>query len=279
MSEPAVGLPPTGGDGAEAPSAFMADSPVDLTQQVNQQLPGDTSGGPIESVKRAVVVALREAFTRTAMQISEDGIYIDLEYPLKEEQYPGIWVQFSLTKFVRGGIGHETVVFDPGLNQWTPIQVWTFEGRVTLSLVALKNKTRDQIADRIITEIAFSRTPEVWVTQPGQDTQQYRSLIAAINDNQYVSITLNTDMVMPGGQNMEIGVPWQPDTLAYVDSYAFDLIGQTQVKFRHDGAYTLARIDVNPTAVDSVPDQYAPPVPPGPPIGQGVGPNQIWRTL
>lgn len=281
MADSGIGGTGPGDGGPYGPTAFMSDAPVDPRLQNNQKIPGGTSGGPIESVKRAVVIALREAFADTDLQIEGTGIYIDLEYPLKPEEYPGIWVQFSLTKFVRGGLGAEEVIWDPELNQWIPQQVWTFNGRVTLSLVSLKNKSRDRIADRIITEIAFSRTPEVWVTKPDQDTKEKRSLIESINANPYVSITLNTDMINPNGQGVDVGVPWQNDTLAYTDSYSFDLIGQTMVRFLHDGAYTLSRIDINSQTVDSItPEQLGdvPDYPYLPPVGQGST-NQTWRTL
>jgi hypothetical protein len=33
--------------------------------------------------------------------------------------------------------------------------------------------------------------------------------------------------------------------LVYTDSYAVDALGHFNVKFNHDGVYTLARLDIN----------------------------------
>jgi len=262
-------------EGPYGPDAFMDENPVDLNLQVNGILPG-SSGGPIEATKRAVVSALRDAIKRTDLRAADGKeVYVDLEYPLLEEQYPGIWVQFSIDQWVPAGIGHEimTQTTIDGKLVWTPIQAFTYMGKVILSIVAVTNLDRDRLSDAIMTMISFSRTPEVWVTQPQQDTKQFRTLIAALNENPYVSVTPNFASMASGGQGAELGVPWQPDRMAYTDSFSFELLGQSQVRFDHDGAYTLERIDIFPTAVDSVPPGVTPTLPP---VGQGA--NVVVRT-
>ena len=262
-------------EGPYGPDAFMDENPVDLNLQVNGILPG-SSGGPIEATKRAVVSALRDAIKRTDLRAADGKeVYVDLEYPLLEEQYPGIWVQFSIDQWVPAGIGHEimTQTTIDGKLVWTPIQAFTYMGKVILSIVAVTNLDRDRLSDAIMTMISFSRTPEVWVTQPQQDTKQFRTLIAALNENPYVSVTPNFASMASGGQGAELGVPWQPDRMAYTDSFSFELLGQSQVRFDHDGAYTLERIDIFPTAVDSVPPGVTPTLPP---VGQGA--NDVDRT-
>lgn len=209
--------------------------------EIQEQIPG-SEGGVIEAVKRAVILALRDALTRTNITVNGAPIYVDLEYPMRKEQYPGIWVQFSVTKLNRTGIAHEiwTQAED---GRWTPIQEWMFNGRVTLTIVALKSLERDRIADAVISMLAFSRTPELVITQPDVDTKQHRALLTALDQNPYVSMTLNTDVITPGGQSASMDVPWQQDVLAYEDSYSFDLLGNFNIKFNNDGAYTLARVD------------------------------------
>jgi hypothetical protein len=212
--------------------------------EMPENIPG-SEGGVIEAVKRAVVMALREALIRTNITINGSPVYVDLEYPMKKEQYPGIWVQFSVVKLNRAGISHEVWVQDANLN-WTPIQEWMFNGRVTLTIVALKSLERDRIADSIISMFAFSRTPELVITQPNANTKQYRALLTALDQNPYVAMTLNTDTITPGGQSASMDVPWQQDVLAYEDSYSFDLLGNFNIKFTRDGAYTLSRVDTAP---------------------------------
>jgi len=256
------------------PTAFMSDLDLpDPATQVNEPLPRATEGGLVEIVKRAVVTAVREALTGVGMTVNGQPLYIDLEYPMKEVQYPGIWVQYSSTSLKRAGISQEAWVQEDDGN-WCPIQEWEFRGRITLSIVALKNKDRDRVADMVIGMLAFARPPDLVLTKPLEDTKQHRALISTIAENPYVSMTLNTDVIYPAGQSVEVGVPWQTDAkdnvLAYTDGYAFDVMGQFNVKFRHDGYYSLARIDTVPERLDSVDEYHV--------ISPWHG-TQPWRTL
>lgn len=252
-----------------APSVFMSDYDLpDPATQVNASLPRAAEGGINETIKRAVVTALREGFTGVGMTVinattdavkpGNDVVYIDLEYPMKAIHYPGIWVQFSTTSLKRAGIDQEAWVKDDN-DQWCPVQEWEVQGRVNLNVVGLKNKDRDRIADTIIAMLAFSRPPNVVITKP-EDINQHRALKTALSQNPHVAMTLNTDLIFPGGQSANIGVPWQApgqsDTLAYEDLYAFDLLGQFNVMFKHDGTYTLSRIDIADERVDDVPNRH-----------------------
>lgn len=233
---------------------FDPDSPSTVGD-VNQILP-KSEGGVIEAVKRAVVVSFREAMHATGIQVRGNAVYISEEYPLQETQYPGIWVQFSTTRLGRAGIAHEWPIKENGV--WSLVQEWQFEGRVTLAIVALTSKDRDRLADAVIAHLAFARTPDLVITKPHEDTKQYKALITTLDQNPYIAMTLNTDVIYPGGQRATPGTPWgQEDVLAYEDSYSFDILGQFNVKFRHDGVYELARIDVVPTAVDHIDEFHA----------------------
>jgi hypothetical protein len=265
-------------DGPYGPDAFMSDDPQNLLEYVNEKLPEASEGGPIEATKRAIVAALRDGFKSVDIRVQGKPPYIDLEYPLEETQYPGIWVQFTLSQFVPSGLGNEYMVqtIVNGNPVWTPVASFHFEGELSLSLVALTNLDRDQMADAISTSLVASRTPEVWVTQAGQDTQKNRSFMAALMSNPSVSLTPNFGSLKSGGQGAEMGTPWQPDIMVYTDSYSFGLMGETQIKYMHDGAYTLSRVDYVPTAVDSIADAY----PPAPdPLGRGEVGFQTSRTL
>ena len=69
---------------------------------LNEPVPG-SEGGLIEAVKRTVTTALRESITNTGLSIDggSSRVHIDIEYPMEEESYPGIWVQFSVTSLTR----------------------------------------------------------------------------------------------------------------------------------------------------------------------------------
>lgn len=240
----------------------MTDScdPVDLAKRPNAPFPGAGGAGMIETVKRAVMNALREALSGTTLNHLVNGtdVTVDMEYPIEKENYPGIWVQFSFNEIVQAGIGHEpllrTVIAEatdttPEVAQWEPMREFSFKGRVTLTIVALTSLERDRIADAVITMLAFSRPPEAVITKANEDTKQFRQLIDSLANNPYVSLTVNHDQIIPGGQAMTTGVPWDEEIPGYEDTYSFDILGQTNIVFKHDGTYTLANVAENPVMV------------------------------
>lgn len=241
---------------------------TDDIKRTNQSFPGSV-GGMIETVKRAVIGALREALTGTSLNglVNGNKITVDMEYPMTPEKYPGIWVQFSFTEINSAGVGMELLakeiyaeVDDKGVTtervNWEPIREFYFKGRATLTVVALTSLERDRIADGVITMLAFSRVPESVITQASRDTKQFRQLIGALAANPYISMTLNHDMILPGGQAMTTGVPWQADLPAYEDTYSFDMEGQTNIRFKNDGTYSLRRVDLESEMVVPAPTRF-----------------------
>jgi hypothetical protein len=228
-----------------------------------------SAGGLIEAVKTATVQALRDGLQGSSFFDKKQKITISLEYPMEEIHYPSIWVQFSITKLNRSGVGHEIPVQDPITSEWTFIQEWTFMGRITLTVLALKSITRDKISDSMVVALAFARPPELLLTMPQADTKQNRSLITALDENPYVAMTLQLDTLIPGGQTATPGTPFKDDILTYEDSWSFDLVGQFNLQYANDGMYTLARIDPNfSNPYTNTPynqAQWIPPVPNTPP--------------
>ena len=95
-----------------------------------------------------------------------------------------------------------------------------YEGRVTLLVVALSSIRRDRISDKLITTLAFAAREENIRGVP-----QANSFLDSLESYPYVSIAVNTDVIVPGGQSITVGTPWDPDTLVYEDSYSFNIIG------------------------------------------------------
>lgn len=234
--------------------------PPDPAKRANAPFPGAGGSGMIETVKRAVMNALREALSGTTLNHLVNGtdVTIDMEYPMEKENYPGIWVQFSFSEITQAGVGHEpllrTVLAEatantPEVINWEPMREFQFKGRVTLTIVALTSLERDRLSDSVITMLAFSRPPEMILTDPAEDTKQFRQLITSLATNPYVSLTINHDQITPGGQAMTTGVPWDEEIPGYEDSYSFDILGQTNIVFKHDGTYTLSNVAENPVMV------------------------------
>jgi hypothetical protein len=265
------------GDDNLAPSIFFSDyqqPPAGST--IIPHLPR-SEGGLIQSVKTAMLAALRETLRGTSLFIQNGReLYIDLDYPLVPEQYPGMWVQFSPTKLNRAGLGHEVPVQDTTTGGWSFIQEWTFTGSVTITIAALDSRTRDRLSDALIMMLAFARTPQLVITKPQEDTKAYRSLLETLDENPYVAMTINTDVITPGGQSASMGTPWQNDALTYEDTYSFDMVGQFNISFANDGLYLLSRIDPRVQVMEQgqpYEPQFWTDTPNNGPYGSGPGPG------
>lgn len=216
---------------------------------VNDIFP-ESTGGPIESVKTAIIFALRESLLGTTVEDESSLVRsIDLEYPVKKEHYPGIWVGFSFTKLVPSGIAHELMhknTDDPEWTNWEPVREWMFEGRISLTIVALSSLQRDRISDAFVAMFSFSRPPAGVITNESRDTKQYRQLLTALQENPYISMSINSDQLIIGGQNTNYGAPWdkeQQTTYVYEDLYSFDVLGQFGIIFQNDGTYTVRKVE------------------------------------
>jgi hypothetical protein len=200
-----------------------------------------SGGGVIQAIKTGTVQGLRDSLSGTQLFDKSQKIYVSLDYPMEKIQYPGVWVQFSVSKLNRAGIGHEITTQVNG--KWVFIQEWMVEGRVTLTIVALSSIERDRLADAIIVSLAFARPPDLVLTDPTQDTKENRGFITALDENPFIAVTLQLDTIIPGGQQVSQGTPWGDDAaLVYEDSYSFDLVGHFNLEYSQDGIYTLANI-------------------------------------
>ena len=229
----------------------------DPAARANAELPGAGGSGMIETVKRAIMNALREALSGSTLNhlVNGTNVTIDMEYPIEKENYPGIWVQFSFSEITQAGLGHEPLIKNvleeatentPEVVNWEPVREFQFKGRITLSIVALTSLERDRLADAVVTMLAFSRPPSMVLTNPAEDTRQFRQFITSLAENPYVSISVNHDQIIPGGQAMTTGVPWDEEIPGYEDSYSFDILGQTNIVFRHDGTHSLRNVIETP---------------------------------
>jgi hypothetical protein len=227
---------------------FYSDITVpDPATVLNEPLPRAwAEGGMIEAVKRTVITGLRENFGNFSMKNPNTDYNISIEYPTDLTKYPGIWVQFAIDKLQRAGLGMGTWTKDSN-NNWGEIQEWMFDGRITLTIAAETSKDRDRLADTVLAQLAFSRPPDLIIRDTRKDSHQLKGLITTIENNPYVSMTLNTDQIHAGGATVTSGTPWAPNILLYEDNFSIDAQGQFNLRFSFDGVYSLAEIRLNPT--------------------------------
>lgn len=270
-----TGFPPSedAQDDQLAPSIFFADYTFPPPGTVVVPPLPRSSGGVIQAIKTGTVQGLRDALTGTSLFDKDQRVYVSLEYPMQKIQYPGMWVQFSVSKLNRAGIGHE-ITKKIGDN-WVFIQEWMVEGRVTITVVALSSLDRDRLSDAVIVSLAFARPPDLVLSNRAQDTKQNRGFITALDENPYIAVTLQLDTLIPGGQQVTQGTPWGDDAaLVYEDSYSFDLVGNFNLQYSQDGIYTLSEIIPNVNIIDGG-QPYSPPEWLDAPSAQPVNPAQV----
>lgn len=182
-------------------------------------------------IKTSIVKALRAAFDDIAYPDDEiQGINISMEYPMEENQYPSLWVQFSMTKLQNAGIGHTFI------KDGTVRHEFYFEGTVRLNVIGLSSKERDRYASQLIQMLAFRDLNPV--------AAQFDEYLKSAT----VYLTINRDVIQLQGQQTTMGTPWNDNIPTYEDGFAFDLIGQVESTF-YVTPEVLKKIHVTATQV------------------------------
>lgn len=167
-------------------------------------------------VKTAVTEALRSVFTSTYPEPDFRSVNISIEYPVKEADYPGLWVQYEDTDdLVTAGIGHVEYVASNGGQSFTPVHRWKFKGVITITISALSSLERDRLYDEVVKVFAF-----------GQENTDLRVFRDKIETNDLIGMNANFDDLRPFGDTAAAGTPWGTDEMLYEKSLSFDLIGE-----------------------------------------------------
>ena len=208
----------------------------------------------IESIKTTIINSLRTTFDGNYPDPQFRNMYISLEYPLLQNHYPGLWVKFSFTKIQSVGVGSSFVNVPTN----SKYKMWFFEGRTIIQVFAMTSLERDKMADSLIYMFSFGDL--------NTNNNRFKSSIANSN---YIYMSLNTDELIPGGQEENIGAPWQPDAVVYNDSYSFGIIGQFASDVNSGSLISLDSIMVTPYMNPSVPGAPSIPNPFPPNDGNG----------
>ncbi len=188
----------------------------------------------ITPTKKLIIKALRATFTAMYPNSKLSSMNIDMEYPYKQEHYPGIWVRFNPHTIQASGI-YPNVHADDEI-----YSVWHYEGTVSLVIIALSSKERDLISDGIIEAYAFAAMMPT--ASPFYDT---------ITESDLINMTLQSDKITSGGQTETVGTPWDDDKLAYEDRYSFEVVGQVRSRVQSGVVFTsLSEIQVAATLIN-----------------------------
>jgi hypothetical protein len=161
-----------------------------------------------------------------AMKVTFDGDYIvedfrdlavSIEYPVAEESYPGVWVDFQSTGQLEiAGVDHREYAEPAGLTGNTRrYSRWKFQGYALFTIVALTSLERDRLFDEMVRVMAFGRE--------AAQTSEFRN---TIEDNDLIACNFDFDQIGVQGTNSSPGTPWGTDEIIYETTVSMECLGE-----------------------------------------------------
>lgn len=168
----------------------------------------------VAALKGALTQALKQVFDEDYPKPDLRGLYASVEYPVRQEEWPGVWVEYDDADDVRiAGIAH--VEYD---EQNRPYTRWEYKGYAVFTVVALTSLERDDLYDELLHVMAVSHR--------GVDDVRRDDFRTYIEQNELVKINMDFDRIEPRGNSAAPGTPWGTDHLTYERSFAMQVIGE-----------------------------------------------------
>jgi hypothetical protein len=181
-------------------------------------------------LKAMVVNGLRQTFGGEYPNEKFRNVHVGIEYPVDEQAYPGIWVDYEDTAaLTRAGIDHKEI---DGPNR-LPQSRFRFQGALSFTIVALTSLERDALYDEMIRVIAFG--------DENADTLQFRRYV---EDNPLIAANINTDEIQAHGNAAAPGTPWGTEEIIYERGITVDVLGEFQADPISGTLVPLTRIEI-----------------------------------
>jgi hypothetical protein len=161
------------------------------------------------AVIRQVTNALRKTFDADYPDIGFRVVYTGPNFQMEPEKYPAVYVAYGETSLQSAGLGHRIAAVDEdGMDRLLKQSI--AQGTIQFTVMALTPFERDSLLDAVSDLLLFSK-----------DGQISKSVFwKEIHDEDFLSLVLNTENVMPGGVSSQ-QAPWQSSNdLIFTGSYA-----------------------------------------------------------
>lgn len=140
--------------------------------------------------------------------------YVSLEYPVREHEYPSVWVNFDPTGYLtKMGVGHWEYADDDQGSRL--IARWSFAGSISLTVTAMTSLERDSLFDAVVAMIAFGDV--------NTDLGVFRS---TVENDPLVILQVNFDQIDQRGFAAAQGTPWGTDEMMYEATVSLTCIGE-----------------------------------------------------
>lgn len=161
-------------------------------------------------LKTGLVTALKETFDSGYPVERVRDIHVSIEYPVKPQHYPGIWVRFDEGTLQNAGIDHTETDEDGNL-----VLRWRYEGHASYTIASLTSLELDTIFDELIKVMAFGRSSE--------SLGAFREFV---ENNDFIAMNFNFDEIEVTGNDAAPGTPWGSDEIIYESTVTMEVIGE-----------------------------------------------------
>lgn len=170
--------------------------------------------GYLRTIKTTAVQAVQQSFEARYPAPDPDGgvqpVFISVEYPVEEANYPAIWVDYEGNELRTVGIAYTEQ--DAEGNVYAR---WRFAGHVVFTVVALSSNERDMIYDQMVAMTAFAAQSDF----PGR----FREVVEAAP---LIATTWSFDTVEERPPAAAPGTPWGTMDMIYEHGFALQVLGE-----------------------------------------------------
>ncbi len=197
----------------------------------------------LKETKSTLTQALKNVFT-SAYPVSDfQNLYISIEYPMLEQNYPGCWVGFEpMGNLEKGGIdNYEGYAMYDVYGQPDSLSRWRAQGFATFTIGAMTALQRDRLFDEMVRVIAFNQeTPVV----------SFREYVETLNP--LISMNLNVDTIIVKGMSEGEGTPWGTSEIIYEATLAVETVIEFASDNQNQNLTPLSAIEVTPQGLPTI---------------------------
>jgi len=180
----------------------------------------------LTTLKGLVVDALKRTFDHNYPEADFRKLAVSIEFPVKRQQYPGIWVDYEpVGELRRAGIGHtEYDTGESGLGrQFTR---WRFQGNLSFTIVAMTSLERDRLHDEMVKTLAFGGVPIYPSGNRTGEVGKANEFRRHIEESPYLAVNMDFDEITTRGFAATPGTPWQSEDLIYEAEIVMECLGE-----------------------------------------------------
>lgn len=198
--------------------------------------------GFLRTIKTTAVQAIQQSFRASYPEPDQQGgqreVFVSIEYPIEEANYPAVWVDYEGSELRTVGIAYTETDASGAV-----YARWRFAGHVVFTVVAMSSNERDMLYDQLVAMTAFAAQSEF--------TSTFRQVVEAAP---LVASVWSFDTVEDRPPAAAPGTPWGTMDVIYERGFALQVIGEFVSDPNTFELVTLTEIQVVATP-ENYPDQ------------------------